>query len=298
MKTHYQQVKEFSDTFEVKLYEGDQEFILGSRESKKLMRFRCSLINEEVKELAKAIKDRDYIEVVDALCDILYVAYGMYIVIGINADKKLRLKLCDNKPVINRLNLVINETRIYTKIEKDIERLCFENSLVDSAHFEMWQMLKSLAVLAYNTDDLSIEDTKKYDIFTDLPFVNYRLEIIEMHRDALSEAIELGHYEDMITLLGDVVYATYDATAALGIDINKAFDIVHKSNMSKLCSSEAQAIKTVKYYKSIPETSDKYYDSPAYRESKVGGKWIIYNESTSKILKNIDYHTVDFSEIL
>ena len=52
----------------------------------KINDLRISLINEELEELNKAIKDNDILEVADALTDILYVAYGAGHAFGINLD--------------------------------------------------------------------------------------------------------------------------------------------------------------------------------------------------------------------
>ena len=53
----------------------------------KINELRISLINEELEELKKAIKDNDILEVADALTDILYVVYGAGHAFGINLDK-------------------------------------------------------------------------------------------------------------------------------------------------------------------------------------------------------------------
>ena len=53
----------------------------------KINELRISLINEELEELKKAIKDNDILEVADALTDILYVAYGAGHAFGINLDE-------------------------------------------------------------------------------------------------------------------------------------------------------------------------------------------------------------------
>ena len=76
-------------------------------------------------------------------------------------------------------------------------------------------------------------------------------------------------------------------------DADKAFELVHKSNMTKLCVSEQEAKDTVKSYE-----SDDRYDSPAYRLSDDGKHYVVYNKSTSKILKSINYNPVKFDSIL
>ena len=54
---------------------------------KKIIELRLKLIQEELNEFKEAIKNRDIIEVADALTDILYVTYGAGHSFGINLDK-------------------------------------------------------------------------------------------------------------------------------------------------------------------------------------------------------------------
>lgn len=54
--------------------------------SSSLVAFRKSLIDEEVSELAEAIRAHDFHETVDALTDILFVCYGFFEVLGVDAD--------------------------------------------------------------------------------------------------------------------------------------------------------------------------------------------------------------------
>ena len=53
----------------------------------------------------------------------------------------------------------------------------------------------------------------------------------------------------MIDILVDLLHCTYKIGIFLGINLDKSFDIVHKSNMSKLCVSENEAKETVEWYK-------------------------------------------------
>ena len=55
--------------------------------NKKIVQLRYNLIKEELDELYSAIKDKDIIEVADALTDLLYVVYGAGHSWGINLDK-------------------------------------------------------------------------------------------------------------------------------------------------------------------------------------------------------------------
>ena len=55
--------------------------------SNKINKLRIDLIKEELKELTDAMKNKDLLEVADALTDILYVTYGAGHALGIDLDK-------------------------------------------------------------------------------------------------------------------------------------------------------------------------------------------------------------------
>ena len=53
----------------------------------KINKLRIDLIKEEIDELSDAMKNKDLLEVADALTDILYVTYGAGHAFGIDLDK-------------------------------------------------------------------------------------------------------------------------------------------------------------------------------------------------------------------
>jgi len=53
----------------------------------KINKLRLDLIKEELDELTEAMKNKDLLEVADALTDILYVTYGAGHAFGIDLDK-------------------------------------------------------------------------------------------------------------------------------------------------------------------------------------------------------------------
>ncbi len=55
--------------------------------SKKINKLRIDLIKEEIEELTEAMKNKDLLEVADALTDILYVTYGAGHAFGIDLDR-------------------------------------------------------------------------------------------------------------------------------------------------------------------------------------------------------------------
>ena len=101
--------------------------------------------------------------------------------------------------------------------------------------------------------------------------------------------------KETIDALSDILYVVYGAGSSFGINLDVAFDMVHQSNMSKLCRNEEVAKMTVEWYKKEYEEGRLPYDSPTYRKDDKTDKYIVFNESTGKIIKSREYNPVDFS---
>jgi len=79
--SNFNKVKIFMETF------GQEVKNKPSFSSEKINDLRYELIREELDEFKEALKDKDILEVADALTDILYVTYGAGHAFGIDLDK-------------------------------------------------------------------------------------------------------------------------------------------------------------------------------------------------------------------
>ena len=87
----------------------------------KINKLRIDLIVEELNELKEAMKNKDLLEVADALTDILYVTYGAGHAFGINLDKCFNevqnsnmSKLDENgKPIYNQSGKVMKGPKYF-----------------------------------------------------------------------------------------------------------------------------------------------------------------------------------------
>ena len=61
-----------------------------------------------------------------------------------------------------------------------------------------------------------------------------RLDLIKEELDELQEAMKNNDLLEVADALTDILYVTYGAGHAFGIDLDKCFDEVQNSNMSKL----------------------------------------------------------------
>lgn len=133
------------------------------------------------------------------------------------------------------------------------------------------------------------------EIFQNKDDLNYRFNLVKEEFEELKEACDNEDFVETVDALADILYVVYGFFGAIGVDADKAFDIVHKSNMSKLCSSEDEAKKTVQSYLDDPQ---KRYTTPTYRLSNDKKNFIVYNKETSKILKNVNYFPTEFSSVI
>ena len=113
--TNFQKVGVFMKTF------GQEVKTKSELSNEKINNLRINLIIEELEELKIAIKQKDILEVADALTDILYVTYGAGHAFGINLDKcfeevqnsnmsKLGI---DGKPIFNESGKVMKGPKYF-----------------------------------------------------------------------------------------------------------------------------------------------------------------------------------------
>ena len=113
--TNFEKVKTFMETF------GQEVKNKPSFSSDKINNLRYDLIKEELDELNQAMKNKDLLEVADALTDILYVTYGAGHAFGVDLDKCFNevqtsnmSKLDeDGKPIYNDLGKVMKGPKYF-----------------------------------------------------------------------------------------------------------------------------------------------------------------------------------------
>ena len=102
---------------------------------------------------------------------------------------------------------------------------------------------------------------------------------------------------DGVLCTGSVYVAPHERRAqavalqfGLGEKFKELFDEVQRSNMSKACDTEGEALATVNFYHDKKGT-DAYY---AERD----GKYLVYRKGDKKTLKSINYSPADLESII
>ncbi len=107
------------------------------------------------------------------------------------------------------------------------------------------------------------QEVKEKASFPENKIVQLRIDLIEEELNELREAVKNNDIVEVADALTDILYVTYGAGHSFGVDLDKCFDEVQRSNMSKL---------------------------------GVDGK-PIYNES-GKVMKGPDYFAPDLKKII
>lgn len=78
------------------------------------------------------------------------------------------------------------------------------------------------------------QEVKTKPEFPDNETIALRLELIQEELEELREAVGNADIVEVADALTDILYVTYGAGHAFGIDLDKCFEEVQASNMSKL----------------------------------------------------------------
>ena len=78
------------------------------------------------------------------------------------------------------------------------------------------------------------QEVKSKASFPDQKIQNLRYDLIKEELDELKVALDQKNLKEVADALTDILYVTYGAGHAFGIDLDKCFTEVQNSNMSKL----------------------------------------------------------------
>jgi len=264
--SNFQMVKQFNQVFGHPVPEVQRLNIFS--ESPEVVKLRNSLINEEIMELKEAIESEDVVEMIDALSDIQYVAYGLLVVYGIDGDVEFTNYMDEKYEILDSSRTSEIASRSNFNQTKQ-----FIYSLLNGS--------------AFDVSPSSFLDRYTEPSYREI-FNRYVEDLMNAYK-GLENATNNSSFIDTIRNTLDVLYLTYVIGALMGVNLDKSIRMVHESNMSKICSSEEEANKTVQWYRD----NESRYDSPSFRKSLFTDGFVVFNESTGKILKNINYHAVD-----
>lgn len=121
---------------------------------------------------------------------------------------------------------------------------------------------------------------------------NLRIKLLQEELDELKDAIENNDLVEVCDAFCDIQYILSGSILEFGVGdkFNDLFNEVQRSNMSKACTSQQEAIETLSHYKQKDGTEGYY--------KEVDGKWLVYRTSDNKVLKSINYSPANLKDIL
>lgn len=121
---------------------------------------------------------------------------------------------------------------------------------------------------------------------------NLRVALIAEELKELEQAIKDKDITEVADALCDIQYVLSGAILEFGLGekFSALFEEVQRSNMSKACATEKEAVATVAYY--LAKDNTECY----FREEE--GKWLVYRKSDNKTIKSINYSPADLNKIL
>ena len=114
-----------------------------------------------------------------------------------------------------------------------------------------------------------------------------RVDLLQEELDELAQALKDKDLVEVADALCDIQYVLSGAVLEFGLG-DKFIDLfneVQRSNMSKACNTQQEAIMTLSHYKKKDGTEGYY--------KEINGKWLVYRTSDDKVLKSINYSPAD-----
>ena len=119
-----------------------------------------------------------------------------------------------------------------------------------------------------------------------------RVALLQEELNELKQAIEDNDLVEIADALADLQYVLSGAILEFGLKekFNTLFDEVQRSNMSKACTSQQEALATLSHYKQKDGTEGRY--------EEVNGKYIVYRKVDNKVLKSVGYSPASLEDII
>ena len=121
---------------------------------------------------------------------------------------------------------------------------------------------------------------------------NLRVSLMQEELNEIKEAIENNDLVEVVDGLCDLMYVLSGSILEFGLrdKFVELFNEVQRSNMSKACDTQQEALMTLSHYKKKDGTEGYY--------KKINGKWLVYRVSDDKVLKSINYSPANLKDIL
>ncbi len=115
--------------------------------------------------------------------------------------------------------------------------------------------------------------------------ISLELKILKEYVSDFKNACDEQNFSLIQSELRNIITQCYFLADLFKVSVDLCFNEVHRSNLTKVCDTEELAKESVLWYKQ----NETRYKEPDYRKSANPKYWIVYDKSTSKILKSIKF---------
>jgi predicted HAD superfamily Cof-like phosphohydrolase len=283
---------------------------------------RVSLLKEEVQELQVAIQENDLVEVADALADIQYVLSGAVLEFGMGGifkhlfnevHRSNMSKACATLEEAEATGIHYRQnkaTESYIKQMSDSQWLVYregDHKALKSVQYspaslapilnKLSSTSTELAIPACNTSVAAFHQLFRCPVVETpaLPAADrcqLRVSLLEEEVQELQDAIKENDLVEVADALADIQYVLSGAVHEFGMGgiFQELFDEVHRSNMSKACTSLEEVEATKLHYQQNKSTE-------SYAK-QIGDQWLVYREGDHKALKSVKYSPASLGAIL
>lgn len=248
-QTNFQKIVEFHTSFGLPYCETVN---VQNLQNFKIASLRVKLIQEEFDELCAA---PNLVEQLDAIGDLLYVVYGAGASFGFDLDTAFN-DYCIQQLSSHQFASTVWNPNNETNFHKAMKLYA----------------IKNLKLSTQNPDPSYIEHEESID---------FDEQIYD-----LSHALLMCNTILVKSILVKMLFSLYGVGYFCGYDLDVLFAEIHRSNMSKLCNTEEEAIETVRWYF---ENQRDRYPEPVYCSVQNSDKWVVFDKTTDKRLKSIHY---------
>jgi len=143
------------------------------------------------------------------------------------------------------------------------------------------------------TFQVAMHSEPRTEVFTkDVHFANQQIDLVLEEARELETGKARKSLPDVARALANLVYTAYSVGLSMGVNVDDAFRAVHASNMSTLCTSEAEAEETAAWHRS---QCPKGCPPPplAVLQADDGQRWKVQNTRTGEVLRSVRWQPVD-----
>jgi predicted HAD superfamily Cof-like phosphohydrolase len=204
---------------------------------------------------------------------------------------ELQVDVFTTKPELVELrkNLIIEELNELLEAIEEEDIIEIADALADISYV----VIGTFIAFGYENNLYTKNTDDKHDINFNIEQLINGSNKFKIYKELVINSFALCDHTVLISILTNLYMYMNKFSDEIGIDLNAVFNEVHRSNMTKVCTNEDDAKKSIEYLQSL-----NLENHAKYKQSKCKKYFLIYNEKTGKALKGINFEQPNIKKIL